>query len=70
MRQFKDNGEPLISHTNDVGIMQINMKTWAKLANELELDIVNSPEDNVRMGRIIKEIQGHKAWVCHRLIDG
>lgn len=63
-RQFDSAGKPLISRTNDVGVMQINIPTWAPLAKELGLDIYNSASDNILMGRIVYAKQGIGAWVC------
>ena len=65
-RQFDENGEPLMSDTQDVGISQINEIWWAE-AEELGLDIFNSLDDNLKMARIIKEKQGIKAWSCYNL---
>ena len=73
-RQFKDDGKPLISPTSDVGVMQVNSVHWSK-ARELGLDIFNSVDDNIKMGRIIYDTQGIKAWMaltseCYKKISG
>jgi hypothetical protein len=65
-RQFK-NGEPLMSPTSDVGVMQINQVHWKK-AKELGLDIFNSVDDNIKMGRRIYDSQGIKAWTCYDIV--
>ena len=59
-------GEPLESVTGDVGVGQINIKTWGALAKQLGLDIYYSEADNIAMTRIIYERQGISAWVCSR----
>lgn len=66
-RQFKGSGTstPLISPTDDVGVMQINIPTWGALAKELNLDIYNSVADNILMGRIVYAKQGLGAWTCY-----
>jgi len=63
-RQFKKNGDPLISPTSDVGVMQINQVHW-KEARKLGLDIFNNEDDNIKMGRIVYEKQGINAWSCN-----
>lgn len=65
-RQFK-NGKPLMSPTSDVGVMQINQVHW-KEAKKLGLDIFNSEDDNIKMGRIIYEKQGINGWSCNKLV--
>lgn len=63
-RQFRNDGTPLISPTDDVGVMQINRPTWLAKAKALGLDIENSTRDNIIMGRIVYEEQGIGAWTC------
>lgn len=63
-RQFDKDGNPLISPTNDVGVMQINIPTWAEKAKDLGLDIYHSERDNIIMGRIVYDEQGISAWTC------
>ena len=63
-RQFGSNGKPLISPTNDVGVMQLNIPTWGPLAKLLRLDIYNSASDNIAMARIVYRQQGVRAWTC------
>ena len=64
-RQFDTDGNPLMSHTQDVGIAQINNVhfAWAK---ERGLDIFHSAKDNLTMARLIYEAQGLDAWVCYK----
>lgn len=62
-RQLKENGEPLISPTQDVGITQINQVHWPR-AKELGLDIFYSADDNIRMAKIVLKEQGLEAWSC------
>lgn len=63
-RQFKD-GKPLMSKTSDVGVMQINQVHWQEAKN-LGLDIFNSVQDNIKMGKIILAKEGLKAWMCYK----
>ncbi len=67
-RQFNEKGKPLMSPTSDVGIMQINQANW-KQAKKLGLDIFNSVDDNIKMGRYILKTQGLKAWTCYSQDD-
>ena len=66
-RQFK-NGKPLISPTSDVGVMQINQVHWSE-AKKLGLDIFYNEDDNIRMGRIVYEKQGVRAWSCYSIVS-
>jgi len=66
-RQFVGTSTPLVSKTFDVGIMQINQVHWKK-AKELGLDIFNSIDENIEMGKIILDKQGLNAWTCHKMI--
>jgi hypothetical protein len=67
-KQFNSDGTPLMSPTSDVGITQINQVHWSR-AKELGLDIFYSTNDNIIMGKIILEEQGHNAWTCHSRVD-
>ena len=62
-RQFGEDGKALRSPTSDIGVMQLNIVHWKK-ARELGLDIFNSVDDNIKMGRIIYDTQGIKAWMA------
>lgn len=62
------NGKPLISRTSDVGVMQINQVHW-KEAKSRGLDIFYNEDDNIRMGRIVYEKQGVKAWTCYDIVS-
>lgn len=64
-RQFTADGTPLYSHTNDVGVAQINIPTWGAEAKRLGLDIYNSEDDNLTMARIVLQKQGITAWTCY-----
>ena len=50
--------------TEDVGLWQINTTIWAELVATGD---PYDPQDNTRMAKIIYDIQGLDAWVCHRL---
>ncbi len=63
-RQFRSDGTPLISPTDDVGVMQINIPQWGEKAKALGLDIYHSERDNIIMGRIVYDEQGIGAWTC------
>ena len=56
-------GKPYMSPTSDVGIMQINQIHW-KEAKSLGLDIFNSEDDNLKMGKIIYDREGIEAWMA------
>lgn len=62
-RQFKSDGTPLKSPTSDVGVMQINQVHWER-AEKLGLDIFNSIDENIIMGKIIFDEQGIEAWMA------
>ena len=64
-RQFNKKGKPLMSTTSDVGVMQLNIVHW-KEARKLGLDIFNNVDDNIKMGRIVFERQGLKAWMFYK----
>lgn len=65
--QFDPSGAPLLSPTNDVGVMQVNKANWAQ-AKALGLDIFNSYKDNIKMGRVIYDQQGIGAWTCSKKV--
>lgn len=67
-RQFKHGTTTLISPTRDVGVMQINLKTWHKKSKEMGLDIFGSTEDNITMGKYILKVQGESAWTCSKKV--
>ena len=69
-QQFTPSGAPLISKTDDVGIMQINLPTWEKKAKAMSLDIVNSPQDNIEMGIYIYQTIGPQEWTTDRYCKG
>ena len=53
------------SHTNDVGIMQINEKTWLKNTKSLELNIYEK-NDNIRMAYKIYLKHGLDPWLASK----
>lgn len=67
LKQFREDGKPLISPTHDVGILQINHTHWAE-AKRLGLDIFGSEIDNIKMAKIILAQQGYSAWTCNSLV--
>ena len=68
LKQFESDGTVVLSPTLDVGIAQINLKTWLKKSQLMGLDIINSQEDNLKMAKWIYDNVGEQAWVCSRLI--
>ena len=67
-RQFKEDGTPLISPTDDVGVMQINKSTWLSKAKQMGLDIEHSEIDNITMAKYIRDVQGYNAWATNKLV--
>lgn len=66
--QFWPNGTPKVSKTSDVGVMQINRVHWQEAKNR-GLDIFNSAEDNIKMGKILyDEAGGVSPWVCSTMV--
>lgn len=68
-RQYDRTGAVLTSSTTDVGIAQINVKTWGQKAKELGYDIY-SEDGNLLMARHVLTVQGITAWVCYNNIAG
>jgi hypothetical protein len=68
LKQWDDNGNTIISKTQDGGILQINIPLWNSKASELSLDYLNDWRDNMRMAKYIYDQQGRKAWMCNDLI--
>ena len=64
--QYWENGEVIISKTNDIGISQINLTTHQKTAEDLGLDLWN-PEHNVAFARLLYNKQKWVPWVCAKL---
>lgn len=69
MRQFTASGAPLWSPTKDVGIMQIH-DTWLPVAENMGLDIVNNPKDNVEFGIWLLNTQGPQIWTTYKYCRG
>lgn len=66
-RQFYASSTKVVtSHTHDYGVMQIN-RGWIPKAKELGFDIMK-PEDNIKMAKVIKDVQGLRAWTCYKLL--
>ncbi len=66
MKQWDKNGSVLTSPTNDVGIGQINLKTWKDESIKRGYDI-GQPVDNLRFSYLIWLKSGFKAWTCARI---
>jgi hypothetical protein len=68
--QFDSNGNPLISKTNDVGMGQLNLPTWGKLAKQQGLDIVNSATDNLEETIFLYNKYGGSIWTTDKYCRG
>jgi hypothetical protein len=68
LKQFESDGTVVLSPTMDVGIAQINLKSWLKKSQLMGLDIINSEEDNLTMAKFIYDNYGIGQWVCNSLI--
>ena len=68
--QFTASGAPLISKTDDVGIGQLNLPTWGTLAKKFNLDIVNSPKDNLEMTVYLYNLYGGEIWTTDKYCKG
>ena len=67
LRHFNKSGKVLTSPTNDVGIMQINLKAHLKNAKKLGYDVMKKA-DNIAYGLLLYKQSGLKPWVCaHKL---
>lgn len=60
-RQFKENGDVLVSRTNDVGRYQINLKAHGANAKKLGIDIY-SEEGNETYALYLYNRDGLKPW--------
>ena len=69
LQHWNKHGELVVSKTGDVGISQINLKTWQKKANELGQDL-SKIDGNLAMARYIYDLHGSSPWVCKRLLSG
>jgi len=65
VNQFTPSGAPLWSPTKDVGIMQIHY-TWLPTAENMGLDIVNNPKDNVEFGIWLYNKYGPSPWTTYK----
>lgn len=62
LKQFRENGEPLISPTKDGGIFQINFSAHLETTKKLGLDVINSEDDNIAYAKILFDQSGTNAW--------
>lgn len=58
----------IISHTGDVGIMQINLKAHKKTAQNMGLNLFNA-NDNMKFGLWLYNKNGLYDWVCARKMN-
>lgn len=68
-RQFKADGSVVRSHTDDVGVTQINVPHWGEKAKELGYDIYTE-DGNLLMAKHVLKVQGLRAWVCYNNLAG
>lgn len=68
--QFTANGDPLVSPTNDVGVMQLHIPSWLSLSKKMGLDIVNNAEDNIKFGIWLYDKEGGGPWTTDRFCKG
>lgn len=64
--QFTPDGSPLISSTGDVGVMQLNLKTWLPLSKTMGLDIEHSAKDNITFGVYLYNRYGPTIWTTYK----
>lgn len=69
LRQFNEDGTVLISRTNDVGIMQINLAAHRETAERLGIDIYTL-EGNVAYASILVANRGAQDWYMSRDCHG
>ena len=62
MKQFRENGEPKISPTNDSGIFQINNYAHSETVKRLGLDVIHSEDDNIAYAKYLFERFGTQPW--------
>lgn len=65
-QQFRADGSPLISPTDDVGFMQINIPAWLSTANRMGLDIIHSEADNIEFGIWLYNTRGVDQWTTYK----
>ena len=65
VRHFDKRGNVLKSHTNDIGIMQINVRAHVTRAKQLGYNLWDM-SDNIRFGLLLYREQGLRPWVCAR----
>ncbi len=64
--QFTASGAPLISKTGDVGVGQINLKTWLSTSKKQGLDIINSEKDNIEFTIWLYTTKGPQIWSTYK----
>ena len=67
LKHYDSKGNVLRSFTNDIGIMQINLKAHLEEAQKLGYNLWNK-EDNIAYGLRLYRQFGLKPWVCSRKI--
>jgi hypothetical protein len=69
MEQFTPSGKPLVSPTNDYGVMQIHY-TWIPLAKKMGLDVVHNAQDNIEFGIWLFNTHGASQWTTDQYCKG
>lgn len=64
---YLPSGDIIWSHTNDGGVMQINLAAHQRRMESLGLDITDI-NDNLNFARMLYDEQGKHPWVCSRLV--
>lgn len=60
LRQFNENGEVLISHSSDKGVLQINQIHW-ETAEKMGIDL-DTVDGNIAYAKYLKERNGKNDW--------
>jgi len=68
-RQFAIDGAPLMSPTGDIGIFQINLRTWQPTAERMGLDLSNE-KDNLEFGYWLYTTHGPQVWATYKDCEG
>jgi hypothetical protein len=68
-KQFRSDGSPLVSPTDDYGVMQIH-SSWLPLARKMGLDIVHNAQDNIEFGIWLANTHGLSQWTTYKYCHG
>lgn len=62
-------GHPLTSPTGDIGIAQINLKTWQATAKHMGLNLALE-KDNLEFAYWLYTTKGPKIWATYKYCKG